>query len=84
MIASRNEPNARLPKLYLSDHQRPLKMVKLPLLSLVLVKYHVQTPTIREYLKIADRSSHTQNRQKTYMAIIHLISSLSLRLISLS
>jgi hypothetical protein len=40
IIAKRNEPKARDPKLYLKAHQKPLIKLKLPLESIVLVKYH--------------------------------------------
>ncbi len=49
MIASMNEPKAKEPKLYLNDHHKPLKILKLPLELMVLVKYHWQTPTISMY-----------------------------------
>lgn len=49
MIASTKDPRANEPKLYLNDHQNPLKRAKFPLLSCELLKYHVHTATIIAY-----------------------------------
>jgi hypothetical protein len=44
--ANSNDPNARLPKLYLNNHHTPLKSDAFPRVSLEEVKYQTQTATI--------------------------------------
>lgn len=68
MIASRKDPNASDPWLYLKAHQKPVLNLNEPLVSWEDVKYHVHTPIIRVYWKIAKMNSIIQKYMKMLRA----------------